>query len=305
MLNYKSEIKLSILGLRGAFGAVIQTYLETSKKDYKIITADTSTSAGLSRFKAASPENFIECGISEQSATAIASSISLEGQQVYLGSFSPFIIGRSWEQIRLASYMKANLTIFGFGAGIGLSYLGFTHCSLEDCSLVNSIPNSRIFEPSSPSDIYRALDLSDKFGGINYIRLLGDGPINRKILENYEILDSNSKLFSYNNHRVIICSGYLLSRIFSQFSESINFDVLSINQISGKGVDYSAISCYVENYEEIYCIHESYENLIFNELQKYNNLNHIHNISPSKIFTQPGNYEYVSQNLNFDLSRFI
>jgi len=305
MLNNKSEIKLSILGLRGSFGGVLQAYLETSQKEYKIITADTSTSAGLSRFKASFPENFIECGISEQSATAIATGISLEGQNVYLGSFSPFIIGRSWEQIRLASYMEANLTIFGFGAGIGLSYLGYTHCSLEDCILINSIPNTRIFEPSIPSDTHRALALSEKYGGINYIRLLGDGPINRKIIENYEILDSNSRLYSYQSSRVIICSGYLLSRLFSQFSESINYDVISINQISGKGVDYSKISNYIDKYEEIYCIHESYENLIFNELQKYNNSNHIYNISPRKKFTKPGNFEYVSKNLNFDLSQFI
>ena len=92
MLDKKSEMRLSILGLRGAFGGVLQAYLESSQKSYKVITADTSSSAGLSRFKATFPENFIECGISEQSATAIASSISLEGQNVYLGSFSPFII---------------------------------------------------------------------------------------------------------------------------------------------------------------------------------------------------------------------
>jgi len=299
-VDKKFEIRQSILGLRGSFGAILDLYLESNPCKFKIVTADTAASAGLSRFKSKSPDSFIECGISEQSATAIASAIALENYEVYLGSFSPFIVGRSWEQIRLASYMNTNMTIFGFGAGIGLSYLGFTHCSLEDCSLINSIPCTTIFEPSSPSDIFDALKFSKNIPGIKYIRLTGDGPISKKLFDGFIKINQNMKLYKKNKTKLIICSGYLASRLIESHSE--NYDFLTINQISNLEIDFSNLD-FIKDYKEIYCFHESYENFLAKLFTPLKNLK-IQTFNPKKVFSKPGDYNYVSKNLDFDINSF-
>ena len=296
MIDKKFEARQSILGLRGSFGAILELYKENN--DFKIVTADTATSAGLGRLKASSSDLFVECGISEQSAVAIATGIALENIEVFLGSFSPFIIGRGWEQIRLASYMNANLTIFGFGAGIGLSYLGYTHCSLEDCSLLNSIPETVIFEPSTPSQIYEAIRDSKNFPGISYIRLTGDGPINRNILDGFTKISNNMRLFKKGSKKLIVCSGYLASRLFNYHSE--NFDFLLMNQISNMPYDQNLHSV-LKNYTDVFCFHESYSNLIFDYMSDIKTQALIHDISPKKIFTKPGCFEYVCNELDFDI----
>ena len=305
MIDKKFELRQSILGLRGSFGAVLELFArDNNRQNYKIITADTATSAGLGRLKTNSPDLFIECGISEQSAAAIATGIALENIDVYLGSFSPFIVGRCWEQIRLASYMKSNFTIFGFGAGIGLSYLGFTHCSLEDCSLINTIPNTTIFEPATPSDIYMSLVKSSQLDGIKYIRLTGDGPVNKLLLGDHIQISENSKLYKSGSENVIVCSGYLASRIIKIHHNKI--DILVINQITNVSKNDQLIDV-LKSYKEILCLHESYENFIYKRIVNLGLSNNIINVCPEKRFSKPGDFDYVSDELNFDyrIEKFI
>jgi len=302
MIDQKFELRQSILGLRGAFGAVLEIFIQNNEsKHCKIITADTSTSAGLGRFKTKFPELFLECGISEQSAAGVATGISLENIDVFLGSFSPFIIGRCWEQIRLASYMEANLTIFGFGAGLGLSYLGFTHCSLEDCSLVNAIPNTTIFEPSTPSEVYNALKKSSELDGIKYIRLTGDGPINKSLMGGYLQISENARLFINKSNKVMVCSGYLASRLIDKHKK--NFDFIVLNQISNLKHDIT-LKDTLNSYQEVICFHESYENFIYKIVNNLNLKSKVTNISPQKKFCKPGDFKFVSEELNFNLTNF-
>ena len=52
------------------------------------------------------------------------------------------------EQIKInLGYMKNKVILVGLASGISLGNLGFTHCCIEDISLIRSIPNISIISP--------------------------------------------------------------------------------------------------------------------------------------------------------------
>lgn len=296
-----NEKKLGVLGLRGGFGQVLSCHVD-DLPDWRIVTADTSTSAGLARLKSSKSNNFIECGIAEQAAVGVATGIALEGVPTFVGSFSPFIIGRAWEQLRLAAYMNAELTIFGFGAGLGLSYLGYTHCSLEDVSLVSAIPNTAIFEPSTPQEILRALNTRVP-NHVKYIRLTGDGPIHKDWFSN-EVIKFHGLLLlraKSTPARTIITAGHTGSRL--AYLERIRdiANIICINRLSEDEI-LSIPEAWLEG--EIVVVHESYDKMLLNLVEsviggKY--AGGIRALNPVKEFTKPGDFDFCSKALGFDL----
>ena len=78
---------LSRIGSRATFGmAAIE--LASLVDDLIILTGDTSTSAGLQRFKSSFPDKFLDVGISEQNMIGIAAGLASEGTTVFTSTFA-------------------------------------------------------------------------------------------------------------------------------------------------------------------------------------------------------------------------
>ena len=102
---------MSKIGTRATFGMAA---LELGKEfdELIILSADTSTSAGLERFKRAFPDKYIECGIAEQNMIGIAAGMASEGHIVITTTFAPFQTMRCCEQIKVnLGYMEQNVKI--------------------------------------------------------------------------------------------------------------------------------------------------------------------------------------------------
>ena len=85
----ETTIKLwSRIGTRATFG-LAAVELGGSIDDLLIITGDTSTSAGLDRFKKMYPEKFLDVGIAEQNMIGIAAGLASEGTKVITTTFAP------------------------------------------------------------------------------------------------------------------------------------------------------------------------------------------------------------------------
>ena len=173
-LNIKKNFKkFSLIGQRASFGLIC---LELAKNDtnFLILTADVSTSAGLDRFRKALPEQYIEVGISEQNLIGVASGLSSEGFNVMTTTFSPFQTLRCTEQIKVnLGYMKNKVILVGLASGLALGSLGYTHCSIEDISIIRSIPNITICSPADCIELYKILEASTVYKESIYIRLTG------------------------------------------------------------------------------------------------------------------------------------
>ena len=145
----EKKIKLwSQLGQRAAFGLACLE-MQKNHTDLMILTSDVSTSAGLDRFRKQVPEKFVEIGISEQNLMGVASGLSSEGFKVITTTFSPFQTLRCCEQIKVnLGYMKNKVCMVGLASGVVLGTLGYTHCCIEDISIMRSIPNITVLSPS-------------------------------------------------------------------------------------------------------------------------------------------------------------
>ncbi len=171
--NPKESRKLNIIGLRATYGLTLMK-LKEEFNDLAVFTADTSTSAGLDRFRQSYPDSFFDVGIAEQAMIAIAAGYVANGGTAIASTFAPFLMLRGAEQIRLSlGYMKLPLIVTGLASGLALGYLGYTHCCIEDTALALSIPNIFLYTPSDSYELKSILPYIIKMKRPCYIRLTG------------------------------------------------------------------------------------------------------------------------------------
>ena len=164
---------LSTIGPRASIGLAAVDIIKKNQK-LMVVTADVSTSAGLDRFKKTYPENYIDVGIAEQNMIGVATGLSSEGFNVMTTTFAPFQTLRCCEQIKVnLGYMKQKVTMVGLASGLVLGNLGYTHCSIEEMSIMRSIPNITVISPADSLETVKALQSSLEHKQSTYIRLTG------------------------------------------------------------------------------------------------------------------------------------
>lgn len=119
---------------------------EVAKKDSKIVIVTVDLGApSLDKFREELPEQFINVGISEQNAILVGVGLAIRGKRVFVYGITEFITFRCFEQIKIyLSGMKIPVTVLGVGAGACFSCDGLTHQSLEQLSVLRTLPNLNI-----------------------------------------------------------------------------------------------------------------------------------------------------------------
>ena len=108
----------------------IKTLIELADNDDRVflITPDLGFSV-LEKFQEKFPDRFLNVGIAESNAVSIAAGLSLSGKVVYIYSIIPFVIMRSFEQVRVdVAYMNTNVRLVGVGAGVTYGAAGARCC---------------------------------------------------------------------------------------------------------------------------------------------------------------------------------
>ena len=114
----------SAVGPRATYGLAI---MELAKSEDKlvIITSDTSTSAGLDRFKKKYPDRYFDIGIAEQNTLGVSAGLANEGLTSFVSTFAPFQTMRCLEQIKVnLAYMQIPVNFVGLARGANLGHLG-------------------------------------------------------------------------------------------------------------------------------------------------------------------------------------
>lgn len=211
MVISERNIKMwSSIGSRATFGMAA---LELGKTidDLMILTGDTSTSAGLERFKKAFPEKFLDVGIAEQNMMGIAAGLASEGYNVITSTFAPFQTMRCCEQIKVnLGYMRHKVCMVGLASGVVLGMLGYTHCSIEDVAVMRSIPGITVISPADCVETVKATLAAVNHNESVYIRLTG-GARNPQVYKedyNYEIGKANT--LREGNDITIIAAGTMV-----------------------------------------------------------------------------------------------
>ena len=207
----KSKIKLwSTIGSRATFG-LIALELAKSINNLMILTSDVSTSAGLDRFKVKFPDKYLDVGIAEQNLIGIAAGLSSEGMNVFTTTFSPFQTMRCCEQIKVnLGYMRHKVNMVGLASGVVLGTLGYTHCCIEDVSIMRSIPNITVISPADCFETLKATLACVNHKESVYIRLTGGAKNQSVYKQDYDYIIGQAVTLREGVDITIIAAGTMV-----------------------------------------------------------------------------------------------
>jgi len=161
----------TLRNLRAAYGETLVRLMEQDER-IVVLDADLCRSTMTVLVEQRFPGRFIEMGIAEQNMVATAAGLALEGKIPFVNSFAVFACGRAYDQIRqTVALAKLGVTIVGSSAGLSDFGDGATHQSVEDVSLMASLPNMTIISPSDALDVEQALPLIVAYRRPVYLRL--------------------------------------------------------------------------------------------------------------------------------------
>ena len=129
----------------------IKQLIRAAQKNKKLILVVNDLGYGVvDEFAKKFPKQFINAGVAEQNMMGLAAGLAMEGNHVFVYSIGNFSSFRCAEQIRNdVDYHNLPVTIINVGAGLEYGHLGYTHHSIQDYSLIRSMPNIIIASPSS------------------------------------------------------------------------------------------------------------------------------------------------------------
>lgn len=156
--------------IRDGYGEAL-VELGERDRDVIVLDADLADSTRSGTFARAFPERFFNAGIAEQNMVDMAVGIALSGKTVFASSFAIFATGRCWEQLRNAvAATRANVKIVASHGGVTVGPDGFSHQSLEDISLVRTIPHFIVIVPCDWLEARKAVLAAAEVKGPVYIR---------------------------------------------------------------------------------------------------------------------------------------
>lgn len=145
--------------------------LAKEDKNVNLVTGDLGFSV-FEDFASRFPDQYLNCGVSEQNMIGVAAGMALSGRKPYVYSIIPFLTMRPFEQVRNdICYNNLNVKLIGAGAGFSYGHLGVTHYAIEDLAILRALPNIMIFSPADIMETEQLLKLAHKSSNPVYLRI--------------------------------------------------------------------------------------------------------------------------------------
>ena len=218
--------------------------LGKTRKDMIVLDADLAGATRTGKFKAAYPDQFIDCGIAEGNMMSVAAGIATTGRLVFASSFAMFAAGRAFEQVRNSiGYPHLPVKIGATHAGISVGEDGATHQCNEDIALMRTIPGMTIINPADAVEAKAAVIAAADIEGPVYMRFgrYAVPVFNDEATYKFEV--GKAVKLNDGDDVTIIATGLMVdeARKAAEIlkAEGINADVLNIHTI--KPLDEEAV----------------------------------------------------------------
>ena len=156
---------------REAYGAALKE-LGRTNPNVVALDADLAGSTKSAGFGGQNPERFFDMGISEADMIGTAAGLATCGKIPFASSFSVFVTGRAFEQIRNSvCNADLNVKVVGSHAGPSCGEDGSSHQAVEDIAIMRSLPRMTVVVPADDVEAYAATMALADYEGPAYLRV--------------------------------------------------------------------------------------------------------------------------------------
>lgn len=138
--------------MRATFSKVLLDHAMTDKRII-LLTGDLGY-VMWDEFQHLLPDQYINCGASEQAMMDIAVGLSYAGKIPVVYSITPFLLYRPFETIRTyIDYEKLNVKLIGSGRSDDYKHDGYSHNASDECGILNNLRNIVQMYPKTKEDV--------------------------------------------------------------------------------------------------------------------------------------------------------
>jgi transketolase len=181
---------------RSAFGnALLDLVKENRNSETPVVAVDCdlATSVKLDGVQKYVPERFLELGVQEHNAAAVAGALSADGVVTFFADFGVFGVSETYNQHRLNAINHTNLKVIVTHCGLNVGEDGKTHHGLDYISAPANWLGYKVIVPADPNQTDRVIRYIASVYG-NYLVAMGRAKM-------MPIVDENGKLFFADNYR--------------------------------------------------------------------------------------------------------
>ncbi len=160
-----------MIATRDAYGKALVALGEREPR-VVVLDGDLSSSTKTGMFAKRFPDRFFNMGIAEQNLMGTAAGLAAAGKIPYASTFAIFASGRAWEQVRQSiAYAELNVKIVATHSGVTVGEDGGSHQSVEDISLMRSIPGMTVIVPADAVETEKVIMEIARHKGPMFVRL--------------------------------------------------------------------------------------------------------------------------------------
>lgn len=221
------------IATREAYGAALREL--ATNENVVVLDADLAKATKSIEFKNVAPERFFDMGIAEADMIGTAAGLATCGKIPFATTFAMFGAGRAFEQIRNSvAYPNLNVKVAVTHAGVTVGEDGGSHQAIEDISLMRSIPNMVVINPSDAVEAKKAVYAAVEYYGPVYIRF---GRAATPVIHNedYEFKIGKGEVLREGKDVLIVATGIMVSKALEAA------EILSKDNIEATIVNISTI----------------------------------------------------------------
>lgn len=259
--NKRNARMWAVMGINPTIWSIGFADVIDGRDDVSLLTADLARYSGLMRTFSSRPEMCYNFGIAEQNMVAAGAGMAMEGQQVWMTTYAPFMTLRCADQVRhLMGNLKLDMKAIGSAAGLSAGLSGSSLLAINDIALTRSIHNMVVL---SPADCMEAVKMVLAMGETKspcYMRFCGATNIPMVYTDDYDFQIGKAVELRKGCNVAIIASGtdivYNSIKAADALKEEKGIEIGVYNFHTIKPLDKECLNSIFKTYNHVVTVEE-------------------------------------------------
>ena len=259
--NKKNARMWSIMGINPAIWSVGYSEVASGRDDTVVFTADLERYSGLQRTFQKWPDRSYNVGIAEQNMVGIGSGMAMEGKQVWMTTYAPFMSFCCADHVRhLMGNLNLNMKAIGSAAGFSAGFSGASLLAVSDIALTRSIPNMVVLSPADTMEAVKMVIAMSETKSPCYMRFCGAVNLPMVYTDDYDFeIGKAVKLKEGENVAIIATGTNIVSEALKSadlIEEQDHVSVTVVNMHTIKPLDTAILDDLIKGHKLIVTIEE-------------------------------------------------